>query len=164
MRDFWRNLLGGQASRHGGFQRQSHDMGSGENGFSCVSRQGVRRHHHHHNTIPDNKRTPQLCLTLPPPPPSPCPYKKKGHEGIINCIDGCGGLNVGGGCPEIVTGGRDGCVKVWDVRQKGKPVADISPAEGTEIRDCWAVAFGNSFNDDERCVAAGRFSIARSGL
>ena len=39
-------------------------------------------------------------------------YSVKAHESIVNCIDGCGGLGVGGGCPELVTGGRDGCVKV----------------------------------------------------
>lgn len=82
-------------------------------------------------------------------------YNVKAHDNIINCIDGCGGLGIGGGAPEIVTGGRDGCVKVWDVRQKNDPVADISPAEGTEVRDCWTVAFGNSFNDEDRCVVAG---------
>lgn len=82
-------------------------------------------------------------------------YKAQAHTSIVNCIDGCGGLNIGGGAPELVTGGRDGCVKVWDVRQKGSPVAEMSPAEGTEIRDCWTVAFGNSFNDSERCVVAG---------
>lgn len=82
-------------------------------------------------------------------------YSVKAHESIVNCIDGCGGLGVGGGAPEIVTGGRDGCVKVWDVRQKNDPVADISPAAGSIARDCWTVAFGNSSDDDERCVAAG---------
>lgn len=82
-------------------------------------------------------------------------YSAQAHESIINCIDGCGGQGIGGGAPEIVTGGRDGCVKVWDVRQKNDPVADISPVPGSEVRDCWAVAFGNSFDDDERCVAAG---------
>eukprot|EP00039_Didymoeca_costata_P033508 m.42700 g.42700 ORF g.42700 m.42700 type:complete len:358 (+) comp9903_c0_seq1:163-1236(+) len=82
-------------------------------------------------------------------------YNVQAHDSIINCIDGCGGLGVGGGAPEIVTGGRDGCVKVWDVRQKEVPVADISPAAGSVARDCWSVAFGNSFDDDERCVAAG---------
>jgi len=82
-------------------------------------------------------------------------YNVKAHETIVNCIDGCGGLGVGGGAPEIVTGGRDGCVKVWDVRQKEHPVANIAPAAGTEVRDCWSVAFGNSYDDEERCVAAG---------
>ena len=44
-------------------------------------------------------------------------YKVKGHSSIINCIDGVGGLNIGNGALEIVTGGRDGCVRVWDPRQ-----------------------------------------------
>ena len=40
-------------------------------------------------------------------------YEYQGHKGIINCIDGVAGLNIGRGAPEIVTGGRDGCVRVW---------------------------------------------------
>lgn len=36
-----------------------------------------------------------------------------------------------------------GSVKVWDPRQKGKPVATMEPAEGDARRDCWTVAFGN---------------------
>ena len=39
-------------------------------------------------------------------------YSVKAHAGLINCIDGCGGLGIGYGAPEIVTGGRDGSVKV----------------------------------------------------
>ena len=35
------------------------------------------------------------------------------------------------------------------------PVANIAPEEGSEVRDCWSVAFGGSYTDDERCVAAG---------
>lgn len=31
----------------------------------------------------------------------------------------------------------------------------MSPAEGETKRDCWTVAFGNSYNDEERCVIAG---------
>ena len=75
-----------------------------------------------------------------------------------------------------VTGGRDGCVRLWDIRVK-EPVLALEPGEGqpirssifiyhyygfatitlvsTTIRDCWTVAFGNSFNDEERCIAAG---------
>lgn len=39
-------------------------------------------------------------------------YSVKAHNGMINCIDGIGGLGVGYGAPEIATGGRDGAVKV----------------------------------------------------
>lgn len=60
------------------------------------------------------------------------------------------------GPPEIVTGSKDGTVKIWDTRQKEKPVAKISPAAGEATdRDTWAVAFGNSYNDAERVVCAG---------
>lgn len=48
-----------------------------------------------------------------------------------------------------------GSVKVWDPRQKDEPVSCMEPAEGETRRDCWTVAFGNSYNDSERCVCAG---------
>lgn len=35
-------------------------------------------------------------------------YTTKAHGAIINAIDGIGGLGIGGGAPEIVTGSRDG--------------------------------------------------------
>ena len=35
-------------------------------------------------------------------------YSVKAHEEIINAIDGIGGLGIGEGAPEIVTGSRDG--------------------------------------------------------
>ena len=35
-------------------------------------------------------------------------YSVKGHSEIINAIDAIGGLGIGGGAPEIVTGSRDG--------------------------------------------------------
>jgi WD40 repeat protein len=122
-------------------------------------------------------------------------FQVKGHSSIINAIDGIGGLNVGSGAPEIVTGSRDGCVKVWDVRQKEPvvsgakdqrmaagiyshktnrvvvemtfdsfpsllrcfflPQSSLEPAFGQTPRDCWSVCFGNSYNDQERCVVAG---------
>ena len=65
---------------------------------------------------------------------------------------------------------------MWDTRQPERPVAAILPQDPNDIRDCWSVAFGitflvshsfeslcntfclplgNSFNDEERCVAAG---------
>lgn len=81
-------------------------------------------------------------------------YSQQAHTSIINAIDGCGGLDVGYGAPEIVTGGRDGCVRLWDPRVS-EPVLALEPGDGQPARDCWTVAFGNSFNDEERCIAAG---------
>ena len=81
-------------------------------------------------------------------------YTVQAHSSIVNCIDGCGGLNLGGGAPELITGGRDGCVRVWDPRVSN-PVMALEPDEGEAIRDCWSVAFGNSYNDEERCIVAG---------
>lgn len=46
-------------------------------------------------------------------------------------------------------------MRVWDVRQPDAPVAAFEPADAANIRDCWCVAFGNSYNDEERCVLAG---------
>ncbi|XP_006778729.1 PREDICTED: WD repeat-containing protein 92 [Myotis davidii] len=68
-------------------------------------------------------------------------YSVKGHKEIINTIDGVGGLGIGEGAPEIVTGSRDGTVKVWDPRQKDDPVANMEPVQGENKRDCWTVAF-----------------------
>lgn len=73
------------------------------------------------------------------------------HESIINAIDGAHYA----GPPELVTGSRDGAVRVWDTRQSSKPVVSLNPADPARARDCWTVRFGNSFDPDERVVAAG---------
>lgn len=75
------------------------------------------------------------------------------HETAINSIDGAGGGAHGIGPLEIVTGDRHGVVKVWDLRQEG-PVAIFSPSR-VPACECWSVAFGNSFDDTERCILAG---------
>ncbi|XP_065076828.1 dynein axonemal assembly factor 10 [Ochlerotatus camptorhynchus] len=79
------------------------------------------------------------------------------HTGIINAMDAIGGTTINCGAPEIVTGGRDGSVKVWDPRQNDSPAAHVSAAgDGpADKRDCWAVGFGNSYNSVERSVVAG---------
>lgn len=106
------------------------------------------------------------------------PLKDYFHEQGINCIDGIGGLNIGYGAPELVTGGRNGVVKVWDQRVV-KAVVTLEPEdvcyEGknkvfTNVvgnpqddavksllpnRDCWTVSFGGSYNDHERLISAG---------
>jgi WD40 repeat protein len=83
-------------------------------------------------------------------------YKVKAHEKMINFVDGVGGQNVGYGAPEILTGGRDGCVRLWDPRQEAI-VLSLEPEKGDDglVPDCWAVGFGNSYNNSERVIAAG---------
>jgi hypothetical protein len=45
---------------------------------------------------------------------------------------------------------------IWLVPQDGASAKRISlKPSSTVCRDCWSVAFGNSFNDEERCVLAG---------
>ncbi|CAD7971504.1 unnamed protein product [Amoebophrya sp. A120] len=81
-------------------------------------------------------------------------FEVRGHDKIINCVEGCGGLGIGGGAPELVTGSRDGTVRVWDPRQQD-PVLSLEPVDGEIPADCWTVAFGNSYNDSERVICAG---------
>ena len=38
-------------------------------------------------------------------------YAVKAHSQIVNAIDGVGGLGIGEGAPEIVTGSRDGKIR-----------------------------------------------------
>lgn len=89
-------------------------------------------------------------------------YTVKAHNKIINSIDAIGGLDIGNGAPEIVTGSRDGAVKLWDPRQNTPvnfffyKVLALEPTGDEEVTpDCWTVCFGNSYNDNERCIAAG---------
>lgn len=78
-------------------------------------------------------------------------FATKAHAKIINSIDAISGP----GAPEVVTGSRDGCVRVWDFRQKDAPVASLEPGSAGDAVDCWAVAFGNASAATERCVIAG---------
>ncbi|KAG4076788.1 hypothetical protein HA402_009134, partial [Bradysia odoriphaga] len=82
-------------------------------------------------------------------------FQVEAHKGIVNSIDAIGGATVTCGAAEICTGGRDGTVKVWDLRQNDGPVACISTEQNADTRDCWCVAFGDSYNNDERAVCAG---------
>ncbi|XP_031635352.1 WD repeat-containing protein 92-like [Contarinia nasturtii] len=75
------------------------------------------------------------------------------HKGVINAIDAAGSQK-NRGATEIVTGGQDGHVKVWDPRCN-YAVVQLMPKQGTKRPDCWSVAFGDSYNRFERCVFAG---------
>ncbi|KAG5677388.1 hypothetical protein PVAND_007151 [Polypedilum vanderplanki] len=88
-------------------------------------------------------------------------YEVQAHSEIINSLDAIGGSSTLCGAKEIVTGSRDGSVKVFDPRQKDEPVACMSASAASnddtvkDIRDCWAVTFGDSYNNVERSVCAG---------
>lgn len=85
-------------------------------------------------------------------------YAAEAHKGMVNCLDAIGGgLMLNCGAPEIATGGADGVVKIWDIRQKDDPVACIEPTEepNSTIRECWTVAFGDSYNNQQRTLCAG---------
>jgi WD repeat-containing protein 92 len=43
-------------------------------------------------------------------------FSVKAHSTMANVIDGIGGKGPEYGAPELVTGGADGCVRVWDPR------------------------------------------------
>ena len=43
-------------------------------------------------------------------------FSVQAHAGMANVIDGIGGKGSEFGAPELVTGGADGCVRVWDPR------------------------------------------------
>lgn len=73
------------------------------------------------------------------------------HESIVNCIDGARYA----GPAELLSGGRDGAVRVWDCRQPQKAVVAFAPADAARARDCWTVRFGNSTGVEDRVVAAG---------
>ena len=73
-------------------------------------------------------------------------FEVQAHSNMGNQIDGIGGKGAEYGAPELVTGGSDGCVRVWDPRQQA-PVVSLEPSESETVKpDCWAVAFGNAFN------------------
>jgi WD40 repeat protein len=43
-------------------------------------------------------------------------FSVQAHSTMANVIDGIGGKGPEYGAPELVTGGSDGCVRVWDPR------------------------------------------------
>ncbi|KAF8819473.1 putative WD repeat-containing protein 92 [Cardiosporidium cionae] len=87
---------------------------------------------------------------------SPCD-----HSESITCIDVCGiSSNNKYGPLEVVTGCRDGTVKLWDIRQPKevtiakRTILQLKPVDNA-IAECWTVAFGNCYSESDRCIAAG---------
>ena len=64
--------------------------------------------------------------------PCPCCSHVAAQSLLHNCT--CYRLQAEGcGPPEVATCGRDGAVRVWDVRQQDAPVAAFEPAPGEEV-------------------------------
>lgn len=91
-------------------------------------------------------------------------FKVAAHKSIINCIDGIGGKGPEYGPSEICTGSRDGILKrlCKDLGSKAeyssiKPRACRKGCSLSRLLDCMVIwiSFGNSFNTEERVIAAG---------
>jgi hypothetical protein len=55
-------------------------------------------------------------------------WQAQAHAKVVNAVDGAGSEGHGYGPCEIVTGGRDGSVRIWDPRQT-TPVISLDPVE-----------------------------------
>lgn len=66
------------------------------------------------------------------------------HNHRLCMVSSCVTQAKGYGAPELVTCGRDGCVRVWDVRQPDAPVAAFEPSDPSNIRwvGGWVLGFG----------------------
>ena len=81
-------------------------------------------------------------------------FETQAHKSMLNALDTAGGFHSPGP-NEILTGGKDGAVKLWDLRQRD-PVLVLEPANKSESPpDCWTVALGNCHSNEERVIAAG---------
>lgn len=70
---------------------------------------------------------------------------KKAHKDIIQSIDGLGIKNHLG-TSEVVTGGKDGFVKLWDLRSD-KPCLILEPDIKKNYPECWTVACADCNQD-----------------
>ena len=66
-------------------------------------------------------------------------WSVQAHTDLVNSVDGAGADGCGYGPSEIVSGGRDGCVRLWDPRQDSS-VLSLEPVnKESVIADCWSV-------------------------
>ena len=79
---------------------------------------------------------------------------KKAHKSTIYSIDAVG-KSLYYGTPEIVTGGKDGNVKIWDLRSDKHAILLEPKGIENNCIECWSVAFGGCYNNDERSLGIG---------
>lgn len=106
------------------------------------------------------------------------------HAGVVHALDGVGGALRGHGPPEFLSGGEDGCARLWDPRVAAAsgPVAAFEPPPAAAAAvppggcapapsgvgggggprpqparppACWAVALGGAADRERRVAAAG---------
>ena len=65
-------------------------------------------------------------------------WEVQAHQRIVNSVDGAGSMGHGYGACEIVSGGRDGAVRLWDPRQQDS-VISLDPVPADVTPDCWTV-------------------------
>ena len=67
---------------------------------------------------------------------------KNAHKGIIQSIDGSG-IKNNQGPSEVITGGKDSLVKLWDLRSD-KPSVILEPKDIKQnFPECWTVKYGD---------------------
>ncbi|KAL8274838.1 hypothetical protein Esti_001244 [Eimeria stiedai] len=62
-------------------------------------------------------------------------WSLKAHESVLTTVDAHPTQ------PLVITGGREGVVKVWDLRTK-QQVVSLEPVAGEEAAECWSVCWG----------------------
>ncbi|KAL0212453.1 hypothetical protein RCL1_006079 [Eukaryota sp. TZLM3-RCL] len=95
-----------------------------------------------------------LYLVDPEKPSKPIFSYDSAHNGVVHSIHGCG-HPLAQGASELITGGSDGYVRVWDIRQGSGPVVEVGPSEASQKRECWSVCFGGASSDVDRTITAG---------
>ncbi|XP_026191197.1 WD repeat-containing protein 92 [Cyclospora cayetanensis] len=75
-------------------------------------------------------------------------WRQKLHDSVVNAVA------AHPSSPLAVTGGREGTVKVWDLRMK-QPVVSLESVEGEEAAECWAVCWGGCTGGPEGVIGCG---------
>jgi len=73
----------------------------------------------------------------------------KAHSDVLNSVAGASSASA-----HIVTGGRDGEVKLWDRRSLDVPVIRMLPETGQSKRECWSVCHAGKAHQNLQLIGA----------